>query len=133
MRLFERATQINEQVLQPGERETARASWFIRELLPLSGYGSDDAELFERVLAIRGEQRGLADPPRQKASAISRRCCPPPKITAEHDRCSNGRSKRRRGSWARTIRKSEPPPAISPMCCRAPARTTGRSGCTSAR
>ena len=30
-------------------------------------------------------------------------------------------------------RGRQPPPPISPMCCRAPARTTGRSGCTSAR
>ena len=62
MRLFERATQINEEVLRPSNPESARASWFIPDLLPLSGYGSEDADLFERVLANRESTRGLADP-----------------------------------------------------------------------
>jgi len=62
MRLFERATRINEEVLQTSNREQARASWFIPELLPLSGYGPDDADLFERVLATREKNRGLGDP-----------------------------------------------------------------------
>ena len=31
-------------------------------MLPLSGYGADDTELFERVLATREKNRGLADP-----------------------------------------------------------------------
>ena len=62
MRLFERATRINEEVLRPSNPESARASWFIRDLFPLSGYGSDDMDLFERVLAIREKNGGLADP-----------------------------------------------------------------------
>ena len=50
MRSFERATRINEEALHPSDPETARASWFIRDLFPLSGYGPDDAQMFERML-----------------------------------------------------------------------------------
>ncbi len=53
MRLFERATRINEEVLQPSNPDSARAGWFIPDLFPVSGYGSDDMDLFERALAIR--------------------------------------------------------------------------------
>ena len=62
MRLFERATRINEEVLQPSNPESARAAWFIPDLLPLSGYGSDDMDLFERVLADREKNGGLGNP-----------------------------------------------------------------------
>ena len=62
MRLFERATRIIEEVLRPSNPESARASWFIRDLFPLSGYGSDDLDLFERVLAIREKNGGLGHP-----------------------------------------------------------------------
>jgi tetratricopeptide (TPR) repeat protein len=62
MQLFERATRINEELLRPSNPELARASWFIGDLFPLSGYGADDMDLFEGVLATRVNDDGLRYP-----------------------------------------------------------------------
>ena len=125
MRLFERATRINEEVLRPSNPESARASWFIRDLFPLSGYGSDDTDLFERVLAIREKNARSRrsshgrKPEQSRRGAVQRRG-----LSTERDRCSSEPLRRRRDSWARTIQRWQPPRPISPTCCRGPARTT---------
>ena len=62
MQLFERATQINEEAVRPPNPELSRAAWFIRDLLPVAGFSSDDSILFEEAVAIREKRRGLADP-----------------------------------------------------------------------
>ena len=61
LQAFERATLINEEVRRPLNPAVARASWFIRDLLPVSGYDADDLDDFEQAVAIREHATGVAD------------------------------------------------------------------------
>ena len=89
MRLFERATRINEEVLQPADPERARASWFIPDLFPLSGYDPDDMDLFERESKLARKTAVSPIRARQKASATWQRCCPARRTTDERGRYLN--------------------------------------------
>lgn len=60
LQAFERATHINEEILRPANPEVSRASWFIRNLFPVSDYDTDDIPLFEQAIANREAATGLA-------------------------------------------------------------------------
>ena len=96
-----------------------------RDLFPLSGYGSDDMDLFERVLAIREKNaRSRRSPHGRKPEQSRRGAVQRGGLSDERDRCSSEPWSRRRDSWARTIQRWPPPRPISPTCCRGPATTT---------